>query len=138
MVTPKECRERMKIGDSITTTTLRQTESLSDEPRKKLSVTANISTETIKNTAGLEDEPRKKLLKAIEDDKIRESDVRDVVRKVKEFPEPEQQMAILEEFEEQEEQSKEVFNGIIEKQRQIAFFILIIISVVCGSLLGGM
>ena len=32
----KEDRERMKIGDSITTTTLRQTESLSDEPRKKL------------------------------------------------------------------------------------------------------
>ena len=92
----------------------------SRESRKKLSVTANISTETIKNTAGLEDEPRKKLLKAIEDDKIRESDVRDVVRKVKEFPEPEQQMAILEEYEEQEEQSKEVFNGIIEKQRQIA------------------
>jgi ParB family transcriptional regulator, chromosome partitioning protein len=93
---------------------------LSREFRQKEKVAATISTRTLTDTMGLKNEPRKKLLDAIEKDKIRESDVRDVVRKVKEFPEPEQQLEILQEFEEQEEQSKEIFNGVVEKYRRIA------------------
>jgi len=88
--------------------------------RERLKISETISTRTIEDTGGLKDEPKKKLLEQVEKGKISTDNVRDVVRKVKEFKEPEQQMAILEEFEEQEEQSKEVFNGIIEKQRQIA------------------
>lgn len=88
--------------------------------RERLSVTDNISTETLNVTMGLEDEPRKKILKAIEEKKIDTSNVRDVVRKVKEFPEPEQQMEILEEFEQQEDMSREIFDDIIRKKKEIA------------------
>ena len=80
-----------------------------------------VSTSTLTETAGLSDEPRKKILKAVENKKIEPSKVRDVVRKVKEFPEPEQQMEILEEFEQQEETSKEIFDDIVQKKKEIAF-----------------
>jgi len=89
------------------------------EFRNKTEVTS-VSTEAIKNTGGLTEEPRIKLIKQVESGKIEPSKVRDVVRKIKEFPEPEQQMAILEEFEEQEETSKEIFNGIVQKKKEIA------------------
>jgi len=88
--------------------------------RDRLSVTDKISTETLNVTMGLEDEPRKKILKAVEEKKIDTSNVRNVVRKIKEFPESEQQMEILEEFEEQEDMSREIFDGIIEKKKEIA------------------
>ena len=79
-----------------------------------------ISTRTIEDTEGLKDDTRKKILKAVEEKKITSDNVRDVVRKVKEFPEPEQQIEILEEFEEQEETSKEMFNDIVQKKKEIA------------------
>ena len=66
-----------------------------------------ISTRSIEDTEGLQDEPRKKILKQVEEKKLDADKVRDVVRKVKKFPEPEQQMEILNEFEEQEEWGKE-------------------------------
>jgi ParB family transcriptional regulator, chromosome partitioning protein len=88
--------------------------------RKRLSVPENVSTTTLDETRYLSDEPRKKIISQINKEKINARDVRDVVRKVKEFPEPEQQLEILQEFEEQEEQSKEIFNGVVEKYRRIA------------------
>jgi len=91
-----------------------------DEIRDKFSLQENISTRSIEDTVGLSDEPRKKILESVSDGKIKADDVRDVVRKVKEFPEPEQQMEILEEFEDQEETSKEMFNSIVQKKKEIA------------------
>ena len=90
--------------------------------RDRLSVPPTISTDVLKKTRGLSDEPRKKIIENISEGKIksRAEDLSRTVKKLKEFPEPEQQMEILEEFEQQEEQSKEIFNGIIEKQRRIA------------------
>lgn len=79
-----------------------------------------VSTTTLTETQGLSGEPRKKLIKQVETGKIGMRDVRDVVRKVKEFPEPEQQIEILDEFEQQEEQSKEIFDDIIKKKKDIA------------------
>ena len=91
-----------------------------EKDRRELNISDKISTRTLSDTMGLSDEPRKKILKQIEEKKISTDNVRDVVRKVKEFPEPEQQMEILKEFEEQEEQSKEIFDSVIDKYRQIA------------------
>jgi len=90
------------------------------EDRKRINAAFTLSTRTIKDTEGLSDEPRKKILKAVEEKKIASDSVRDVVRKVKEFPEPEQQIEILEEFEKQEDTSKEMFNSIVQKKKEIA------------------
>jgi ParB family transcriptional regulator, chromosome partitioning protein len=90
------------------------------EDRERLMVPPSTSTDTLTRTRTLEDNVRKKIIQQVEDEKIPQRNLMDVVRKVKEFPEPEQQMEILEEFEEQEEQSKEIFDGIVEKQRRIA------------------
>jgi len=89
------------------------------EARDKYSAAETLSTRTLTDTSGLSDEPRKKLLESISDKKIKSEDVRDVVRKVKQFPEPEQQMEILEEFEEQEDMSREIFDDIIRKKKEI-------------------
>jgi len=88
--------------------------------RKKSGTAPDISSRTIHQTAGLSDEPRKKLLDSVADGKIKSDDVGDVVRKVKEFPEPEQQMEILEEFEQQEDMSREIFDDIVRKKKEIA------------------
>jgi predicted RND superfamily exporter protein len=88
--------------------------------RKRLKTAAVISTRDMSSTEGLSDEPRKKILKSISDGKIKSDTVRDIVSKVKEFPEPEQQLEILKEYEEQDTQSREIFDSIIEKQRKIA------------------
>ena len=86
--------------------------------RKKLGT--SVSTTTFTETMGISEEPRKKLLKQVDEGKIGTRDVRDVVRKVKEFPEPEQQMEILNEFERKEQWVKEAFDEIIEQKREIA------------------
>ena len=64
------------------------------EFRKKTPATG-VSTRTIIDTKPLPEESRKKVLKAVEEGKMESSKVRDVVRKVKEFPEPEQQLEEL-------------------------------------------
>ena len=89
------------------------------DDRKKLALKADISTVTLHQTRVLEEEPRKKLLQQIADKKISTEDIGDVVRKVKEFPEPEQQIEILEEFEQQEDMSREIFDDIIKKKKEI-------------------
>ncbi len=89
-----------------------------DKVRDKFSLQESISTRTIEDTVGLLDEPRKRVLKAVEEKKIKADDVRDVVRKVKEFPEPEQQLEILSEFEEQDDTSREMFDDIIRKKKR--------------------
>jgi len=90
------------------------------DDRKKLLVKENISTHSLSSTAGLKDEPRKKLLQQVSNGKIEPDKILDIARKVKEFPEPEQQMEILEEFEEQEDMSREIFDDIIQKKKEIA------------------
>lgn len=65
-------------------------------------------------------EVRKILLEKRAKGEIESKSLREISQKLVEFPEPEQQMEILEEFEQQEKQSKEIFNGIVEKQRRIA------------------
>jgi len=89
------------------------------DDRKKLTVTVGVSTEVMRETSKLQDEPRKKLLKQVEEKKIESSKVRDVVRKVKEFPEPEQQIEILDEYEKKEEWSKDAFDTIVEEKKRI-------------------
>lgn len=73
-------------------------------------------------TAGLNDKPRKKLLEAVSKGKIGRdyNKVIEVKRKLKGFPEPEQQLEILEEFEQQEETSREIFDDIVRKKKEIA------------------
>lgn len=93
---------------------------MADAVRDKLNLGPRLSTSSIDETRGLSDEPRKKLLGQIEEGKIGTREVRDVVRKVKEFPEPEQQMAILEEFENAEDQTKDALNHIIQRKKDIA------------------
>ena len=63
----------------------------------------------------MDDEVRKKVI-----ENIKSSNIDETVKKLKEFPEPEQQMEILEEFEDQEETSKEMFNSIVQKKKEIA------------------
>lgn len=91
---------------------------IAKDDRKTLGT--RVSTTTLTETSGLSVKPRKKLLEAIEEDRIPARDVREVVRKIKQFPEQRQQIAVLDEFEEQETQSREIFEGIVEKQRRIA------------------
>lgn len=90
------------------------------EFRDKESLAAKLSTRTIYDTSGLPDESRKKIVHAVEEKKIEPSKVRDVVQKVKEFPEPEQQIEILDEFEKQEKWSRDAFDAIIEEKKRIA------------------
>lgn len=90
------------------------------EFRQKSSLSEIISTRTITDTETLPDESRKKILEQISDGKIKADNVRDIVRKVKEFPEPEQQMEILEEFEKKEQWGKEAFDEIIQHKKEIA------------------
>lgn len=90
------------------------------DTRKEIGIAETISTRTIIDSQTLPKETQKKILKAVEEKKIEADSVRDVVRKVKEFPEPEQQMEILEEFEQQKEQSKESFDRIIQQKKEIA------------------
>ena len=90
------------------------------EDRERLSSEETISTRTLGATAGLDDKPRKKLLDAISDGKIEPTKVDDVTKKLREFSEPEQQLEILEDFEDAEEQTKEVFDDIIQKKKEIA------------------
>ena len=106
-----------KIGLKQTTISMKLG---SDEIREKFSLGPNISTSTISETRGLSEKPRKKLLKIAEEKEIGSRTMRNMVSKVKEFPEPEQQMEILEEFEEQEDTSREMFNSIVQKKKEIA------------------
>lgn len=92
----------------------------SKEDRDKLGVSPNISTGVLHDTSGLKDEPRKKIIKQVEEGKIEPSKIREVVRKVKEFKEPEQQLEILEDFEKQEDFSREAFDTIIQKKKEIS------------------
>jgi len=88
--------------------------------RKSLATSENISTRTLMDTRGLQEEPRKRILESVSDGKIKADDVRDVVHKVKEFPEPEQQLEILEEFEKREDFSRDALNVIVEEKKRIA------------------
>ena len=90
------------------------------EDRKNLDAASTVSTRVIHDTEGLDDSSRKKIIKLHENGKIEHTNVRDVVRKVKEFPEPEQQLEILEDFENAEKQTREVFADIIRKKKEIA------------------
>jgi len=91
-----------------------------EKDRRGLNISDKISTRTISDTKGLSDGPRKKILKQIEEKKISTDNVRAVVRKVKEFPEPEQQLEILDEFEKHEDFSKDALNIIVEEKKRIA------------------
>jgi len=92
------------------------------EFRNKSGIEPDITTAMIHATSGLNDKPRKKLLKTVSEGKIGRdyNKVLEVKRKLKEFPEPEQQMEILEEFEQQEDMSREIFDDIISKKKEIA------------------
>lgn len=87
--------------------------------RENSKAASKISTRTLVDTAQLQEEPRKKIIKQVETGKLEASKVRDVVRKVKEFPESEQQLEILEEFEQQEEASKDMLDEIVRKKKDI-------------------
>jgi len=65
-------------------------------------------------------EVRKILLEKRAKGEIESKSLREISQKLVEFPEPEQQMEILEEFEQQEETSKEMFNSIVQKKKEIA------------------
>ena len=75
----------------------------------------------IRATAGFDDEVRKKAIEISEkkDISARKLD-EEIMPKIREFEDPEQQMEILNEFEQQETQSKEIFDDIIAKKREIA------------------
>jgi len=88
--------------------------------REKYASPANISTSTIYETETLSKEPRKKLLKMAEEKGIGSRNIREITKKVKEFPEPEQQLEILEEFEKHEDFSKDALNVIVEEKKRIA------------------
>lgn len=90
------------------------------DDRITLDAASNISTRVLSSTEGLKNEPRKKILEQISEGKIKEDNVRDVVRKVKEFKEPEQQMEILDEFEKKESWGKQAFDDIIQNKKEIA------------------
>jgi len=89
------------------------------EFRKKTEV-PSVSTTTLSETSTLSEEPRKKLIQQISDEKINARDVRDVVRKVKEFPEPEQQLEILDLFEQKQEEDDTTFDEVVTKYKEIA------------------
>jgi len=94
----------------------------SKEARNKMSIPSTISSDAILKTRGLPDETRKKVIEGIESGKIksRAEDLSQTVSKLKEFPEPEQQLEILEEFEQQEDMSREIFDDIVRKKKEIA------------------
>ena len=81
---------------------------------------AGVSTRTITDTAGLPDEPRKKIIKAVEEKKIQADDVREVTRKVKEFPEEEQQIEVIERIIERKEEHQEEEEHELSKDLKIA------------------
>jgi len=72
-------------------------------------------------TRPLKDSPevRKKILEKRAKGEIESKQLRDISKKVAEFPEPEQQLEILEEFEEQEDMSREIFDDIVRKKKEI-------------------
>ena len=90
------------------------------EDRKRIDAASTISTRVLQSTVGLKDEPRKKILEQVTEGKIQEDNVRDVVRKVKEFPEPEQQVEILDLYEQRQDEDNETFDNIVDKYREIA------------------
>jgi len=89
------------------------------EFRKKTPATG-VSTRTIIDTKPLPEESRKKVLKAVEEKRLDADKVRDVVRRVKEFPEPEQQKEIIELWEQKNEEDDELFEDTINKYKEIA------------------
>lgn len=91
----------------------------SRKERKQLTIGPTVSTDTIDQTRGMKFEARKKLLKSAEEKGIGERTIREISRKIKEFPEPEQQLEILNEFEEQDDLSREAFDDIIRKKKEI-------------------
>ena len=89
--------ERVQLPKDTSHTRIRATKGLAtDEIRKKA---IEVSTSTGISARKLEEE---------------------IVPKLKEFPEPEQQMEILEEFEQQEDVSRKIFDDIIKKKKEIA------------------
>ena len=89
------------------------------EFRDKEKISMEISSRTIASTTPLDSEVRKKLIKDVETKKIKTSELDEVVSKIKGFPKPEQQLEILEEFEQQDDMSREIFDDIVKKKKEI-------------------
>lgn len=90
------------------------------EDRERMAITAEVPSFNIYKTSGLPDETRKKIIKQVEEGKITTDKIGEVAKKIKEFPKPEQQMEILDEFEKQEDFTREAFDTIIEKKKEIS------------------
>lgn len=81
----------------------------------------DVSHTDIRATEGLDDDVRKKVIEIASDKNIPARKLEEeIVPKLKEFSETEQQMEILEDFEEQEEQTRETFDRIIQQKKEIA------------------
>jgi hypothetical protein len=82
----------------------------------------DISTSSLRATEGLSDEPRKKILEKIEQGDLpaTHEKVLDIVRKVKEFKEPEQQIEEIDRIVERKEIAEEIEEREHKKDKQIA------------------
>jgi len=106
--TRKELARKLGTGETI----IRETLEARDFRKNTPGVLA--STRDIRKTAGLDDNVRKKVI-----EKTPSYQIEDTVKKLKEFPEPEQQIEILDEFEQQEETNREIFDDIVQKKKEI-------------------
>lgn len=92
----------------------------SKEFRESENVSHGISSRTITATAPLDKDVRKKLIEGVEKKRIKTSDLDEIVSKVKEFPEPEQQLEMLELYEQRQEEDGATFNEVVTKYKEIA------------------
>ena len=88
--------------------------------RSRVNTPDSVSHTTVRATKGLTDEVRKKAIEISQEKQIPARKLEEeIIPKIKEFPEPEQQLEILDEFEKQEEWSKDAFDTIIEEKKRI-------------------
>jgi len=114
-------KTRKQLADKIGVSESRISENLAAiDIRKKIKISDKISTRSIVDTSGLSDLPRKKILDAVEQGDIESSKVRDIVRKVKEFPEEEQQLEIIDDFKEVSETVDKWTEKVLKDKKGIA------------------
>jgi len=88
--------------------------------RKKIKISDSVSTRTISDTMGMSDKPRKTLLKKVEKGIIEPSKVRDVARKIKEFPNDEQQVEEIERISKRKQDYEELDSYEVDNDLKIA------------------
>ena len=88
--------------------------------RKRMMIKSSISTTTLRQTESLPDKSRKKLIDKIDNGKIKTQDIREITQKLKEFPEEEQQMEVIDRIVERKETHIEIEEHELKKDLEIA------------------